>query len=277
MPRFSWRVATEGYAWQLEADDGGAEEFDTEPKLYLDLLVWEFRTYAPMSFPGLFRTFADTAPTPTATLAFANEWGNLGDVFSEPDEPDEPPDDMDDSQRRAWVRDIESDRRIYDPFSLWSISIKKMRQCVELWDARRRGQNTPDESERLLSIVEDELGQDRMEVRIERSERTPSGFALDYLPRNLLGALWLQLALAICENKDFRQCAACGKWFELSPTEHRTSRRYCSEACRSRAYRDRKVQATRMAAAGRSPEEIAETLKTKATTVKRWLSEVASE
>jgi hypothetical protein len=60
------------------------------------------------------------------------------------------------------------------------------------------------------------------------------------VPSSLLGALWLQLHQAVAGQKEYRQCAVCQGWFEISPKVSRASRRYCSDACRSQAYRDRK-------------------------------------
>ncbi|MCP4317732.1 MAG: hypothetical protein GY789_17365 [Hyphomicrobiales bacterium] len=60
------------------------------------------------------------------------------------------------------------------------------------------------------------------------------------IPINLVGALWLQFANAIEGNHDFGQCASCGSWFVVVPGAGRPDKRYCSDACRMRAYRKRK-------------------------------------
>src|SRR5262245_21200426 len=67
--------------------------------------------------------------------------------------------------------------------------------------------------------------------------------AMPLVPVTLAGAVWLQLAQAVVEQKAFRACLSCRRWFELVPELNRTSRHYCSEACRSRAYRARKDKA----------------------------------
>ena len=61
------------------------------------------------------------------------------------------------------------------------------------------------------------------------------------LPHNLIGALWLQLALAVEQSKSYRQCFECAKWFEVAPGVGRPEKQYCSDACRMRAYRKRKT------------------------------------
>lgn len=63
---------------------------------------------------------------------------------------------------------------------------------------------------------------------------------LHLVPKSLLGALWVQFALAINGDKEYRECGHCSTWFELSPGTARTSRFYCSDACKMKAYRERK-------------------------------------
>jgi hypothetical protein len=69
-------------------------------------------------------------------------------------------------------------------------------------------------------------------------------FRLGLEPFSLIGALWLETATALSEQKRFRRCKArgCEKFIELS-TDARTGRRadakYCSDACKSKAHRQR--------------------------------------
>ncbi len=65
---------------------------------------------------------------------------------------------------------------------------------------------------------------------------------LRFVPDGLLSTLWLQLAQAITLNKRYGQCAQCGAWFEISPRGARKNRVYCSNACKTRAFRERKQQ-----------------------------------
>jgi hypothetical protein len=92
------------------------------------------------------------------------------------------------------------------------------------------------------------------------------------VPKNLLGALWLQFARAVDANKDYRRCGGgCGRWMEISLDAHRTHRRFCSDACRNKAYRDRQAEARRLAAAGVSLDDIARQLGTDLQTVQGWV------
>ena len=63
-------------------------------------------------------------------------------------------------------------------------------------------------------------------------------------PKNLIAALWLQLALYVTEQKRGRQCEMCGKWFEIGQDAKQKNSKYCSNACRCAAYRRNKNNLT---------------------------------
>jgi len=123
---------------------------------------------------------------------------------------------------------------------------------------------------RVQCIVNDELRKQEVYTSLCH-DRKLGGFAFKVVPESLLGALWLQFALAVAGNKKYRACGACGQWFEVSPDVARTSRSYCKEACRARAYRARKDRAQAMAAEGKSIKQIAEELGSDEKTVTGWL------
>jgi hypothetical protein len=62
------------------------------------------------------------------------------------------------------------------------------------------------------------------------------------VPKNLLGAIWLQFAIAVETKTDFRSCAECQKWFEVTPGTGRKDKQFCSTACRVKNYRERKTR-----------------------------------
>ena len=95
---------------------------------------------------------------------------------------------------------------------------------------------------------------------------------LHMVPNSLAGALWLQFAHAIERNSDFRQCNECRIWFELSAQSGRSDKVYCSNACRSRAYRKRQANAQSLHADGISESEIAERLNSDVEAVKGWIA-----
>lgn len=88
---------------------------------------------------------------------------------------------------------------------------------------------------------------------------------------SLAGALWLQFALAVTGDKEYRPCTECGMWLEIAPDTYRTNRGYCSDACRAKAYRDRKRKAKEMAAAGHSVAAIAAELGVDDRSVAKWV------
>lgn len=62
-------------------------------------------------------------------------------------------------------------------------------------------------------------------------------FRLEFAPRNLSGAMGLQLMMAITRSADFKPCVVCGRWMEVAGGG---KKEYCSDACRMKAYRQRK-------------------------------------
>ena len=59
------------------------------------------------------------------------------------------------------------------------------------------------------------------------------GLHFDFVPSDLLSAMWLQFALGVSADCEYRACSVCGTWFELSPETARTSRRFCSDPCKA--------------------------------------------
>jgi hypothetical protein len=98
---------------------------------------------------------------------------------------------------------------------------------------------------------------------------------LRIVPKNLLGAMWLQYARGIDGNKNYRQCRACGKWFEISLEANRPTRFFCKDACRYKFYRERIAAAQKLHLDGVSIEAIAQHLETDTATVQGWIARPA--
>jgi hypothetical protein len=98
--------------------------------------------------------------------------------------------------------------------------------------------------------------------------------ATELVPDALVSALWLQFAQAIAEDRQFRACKQCGKWFQVYRDEDRRTGRkeFCQDACKSRDYRLRRERARRLKGEGKRVPEIARDLGTDVVTVKKWLS-----
>lgn len=56
------------------------------------------------------------------------------------------------------------------------------------------------------------------------------GLRLTFEARSLLGAMWLQLALAIDGNRSYERCPECGNWWDA--TGARSDKKTCSDKCR---------------------------------------------
>jgi hypothetical protein len=88
----------------------------------------------------------------------------------------------------------------------------------------------------------------------------------------LAAAIWGELAKSVSEDRLFATCKECGTPFEVAPELARTNRRFCSNGCRSKAYRERQDRARRLFTARKTFEQIAEELDSDAATVKRWIT-----
>jgi hypothetical protein len=308
MSRFLWTVPTKGYRWVLD-DHGGADavdghqagarghqptslddegqdsDEDCEAMSRLEPVLNEFQDYEPFKQPGLFRTFAILDPTKDAILGFANRYGHLGDDAEFPDDHPAPRDldpelDADElrfvpeEERSLPIRDWCRRERFYyslpEPMSRWTRAIESMRRCVEKWDQFRDGALDRSGVDNLLEEINEQLVF-QVELMLRPRERSPNLFTIEYVPRHLLAALWIQMAQAVAENKSLRECPGCGRWFEWSSKGYLRSRHYCKDACKSQAYRNRKIKAVQMAEAGRNPKEIAKCLDTRVAIVKGWL------
>jgi len=83
-------------------------------------------------------------------------------------------------------------------------------------------------------------GQLRHRFSINTQINYPAKSLINFIPNSLVGAIWLQLAQAVAELKDFQHCLECNNWIEISSERKRKDVKYCSNACRVKAYRKRK-------------------------------------
>ncbi len=90
------------------------------------------------------------------------------------------------------------------------------------------------------------------------------------VPKTLAAAMWLQFAKAIEGNKRYQQCEQCNRWFEVA-AEKREGAKFCQNACRSKAYREKQKTAKALRTQGLSVEQIAERVDSDAKTIEGWV------
>jgi hypothetical protein len=247
MNGFTWPVAVKGYEWR---------DMIPEPVLRA-VKPGLVRYFEPMDrdHTGLFRAFAEIELTKDGIRSFANQYGQLGAAVEI----------LHGREGPMATLPIQA----MEHLSEWQDQIGRMREALGLWELVRSGEGGQEEVESLRETLNRHLLH-HVSVHMVQDIRH-GGLSLRKWPVSLLGALWLQLAEAVSGNKEFRSCPTCGKWFELSPDVARTNRLFCSDKCRTRAYRGRKEQAQKLAKKGKSIKEIAKELDSDVKTVKGWI------
>ena len=233
---FRWRITEGGHKWIWDRQPGSA---CVEPMLTDGVPSGRKRQltlYPPLKeCPNLFLTFADTSPTKKGILAFADEYGLLGDGVP------------------VGVRRKPVGGKLVgtgEPFQRWQGEIRRMHQAIEVWKValrkKRKDWQSSTEVNALRRLITKTL-KGRVSPRLLWDARSRLG--LYVVPENLLGAMWLQLARAVNWQKKYERCEGpgCGKVIEISLDEsgNRADCQYCSGACRQKAYRQRKREGAR--------------------------------
>ncbi len=299
--QFEWHVAP-AYHWQDWLDEDGQKiEVPTEGLIAIDSAsgvdqAWQHyenlgqetgpvvgpvidagpdRSYRPMAkeHSALFRTFAALDYTNRdAILAFAATYGLLG-----VDTQEQGPFSVDTELGYHFVRG--------ESHLTWAREICLMKEALQLAQPRTPtdeavehkrwasfGLKPPHAKRRhrlqWLFDVHLQHVQARMSLRPEVPPR------LSMAPLTLLSAMWLQFALAVSGDKQFRECKFCKRMFEISTEQSgfRRHREFCSDSCKTKDYRRRKRTALRLAGSGTSVTSIAERTATDANTVRSWLA-----
>ena len=123
---------------------------------------------------------------------------------------------------------------------------------------------------RVQSIVNDRLTA-RVSPKILWDDHRRQEWGLYFVPESLIGTIWIQFAQAVTQNKKYRRCRQCESWFEIDHYKARTNRYFCSNACRSKAYRERQSEAKKMRDDGESLAAIADKLGSDEATVRKWV------
>ena len=233
------------------------------------------RSYSPMSksTPSLFLTFAEIDHKNLSSISdFATKFGLLGvgTVF----------------QDMAGLRRLGEHHYAWGETYLdWAREICLMREAVELtrsdrgagegrarmeWNDARLDPPYGDRYERCAWLLNSHLQDVKPRMLFAQDVEARLSFA----PTSLLSALWLQFALSLVGDKEFRSCKFCQRLFEISTdqTGFRRHREFCSDSCKTKDYRRRKRTALKLAGGRSSLRTIAERTNTKRATVRQWLA-----
>ena len=264
LARFEWEVAAGGHEWivlrwgkKLVAALTPHVDQPRPPRL-----VYPFTK----KNAGLFQRFASLPRTTDAILSFANDYGLLGPPIRQ----------QFDSSKSGRVYEVVRLPGVYrrepqypQKSHSWLAQIQLMREFLDF------SEGTPGRQRMTLKDrVNTALRETCAPVLDWTEEHTGQPqFRLDWQPRSLLGALWLQAARSV-DDKSFRPCMSCGGLMEISRAEttgKKSHSRFCSDKCRVRGYRQRKRQAVQLAQQGWTPARIAKDLGSTTATVRGWL------
>ncbi|MHB1325673.1 MAG: hypothetical protein ACYC0L_05625 [Thermoleophilia bacterium] len=260
---------------------------------------------------NLFIKFANTSPEPEEILSFANQYGLLGGdiavaVMRTGAFPGEG------ELLSSWQEEIKSMKQMWGLWSMAKDGDAEGLGRFIHWDnqdcvfyygdpdyrpgqARKQGipysiiasKDDPELFKRLqpgehvvpAKYVVQQAVNEHLKKRVSPRvlwdvQKKPVELKLFHEPNSLIGALWLQFAQAIHGEKNFYYCDQCGAAFELDARLiTRKSRKFCSNACRSKAQRERIEEALRLDEEGIKPAEIAKRLGSEIKTVKNWIAQ----
>lgn len=189
--------------------------------------------------PDLYLKIASTRPAPSAILALANTYGllryrksvitieranslDIADAF--------PCDPIEGERLSLYI----------EPARAWLLTYESINFNLRTW---AQYQATED-IDGMRSFLEDGYnyamsGSLTYQAKIDRN----TGHAYsEIIASSLESMLDVQWGMSVAANATHRQCAECLTWFIVYPGAGRPEKRYCSDACRMRAYRKRKSQ-----------------------------------
>lgn len=233
--------------------------------------------------PAIHRNFAWLDLSEESLLGFASQFGLLGGGICVPIEL---------PGKKASEQIISAG----EPVEVWYNEVKALRKAIDLWDALRSDDveaqqlffelEKPELPPKLSALVsvgrtsKPTLHVLKYCIHLHIESRVPMDVTVDddddshiveHRPLSLWAGLWGMLAMEMSDQRQYRSCAQCGSWFEVLTDAKRTTRLYCSDACRMKSYRGRQDQAKRLRGEGVSVEDIALELEADVETVERWI------
>ena len=255
---------------------------------------------------GLFTEFAALDPSPEAILQFARRYGSLGDPVTRIWIPGAAPSPGGFHGMRAGAlilrttathleilgacarllaaqpatvvgELLDNDPTTPNHGASWTAQIKKMASFLH-WLREGALASPPlhpqalDEGFGLLQQTSvNAILSETMALRLSLVNPRTRAYQLRLGPTSLLGALWVQAALAATEQMTFRECL-CGHLIAIARTSgSRPDAKFCSDKCKSQDYRNRIARARVLRAQGWAVGRIAKELGTSASSVRTWI------
>lgn len=201
------------FTWYTVGVAEWTDEEDPSLRTRPDFPYWPLREH-----PELFVRFADLPGDQESFLRFALQYGPL----------------------------LSLDPFTPDRLSQWTDEHRRLYRAVSLFDNLQAGKVRPEAQEKAHAGITDAIT-----AGLSRHHVTPTmtptgaplgiGLALAFRVVNLIGGMWLQLAVAVDGNRTYRVCEYCGKRFDA--TDAPAHKRVCDDKCRNaRSYRIRTGQ-----------------------------------
>lgn len=247
---FAQQVFTGGYRWQswesknerkYAGEDGELLAYNTNYLLTLNIsrTPHHFRSYDPFeSEPTLFRSFAklwrNGKVADSDIILFADRYGPLDHTLT----------------HAVSVVAMENGNYL-DWIGVWSLFARGMSHAVGLLDKVKRIEakatqwNEPTEYEQLRNDLEKliscYMSRAAFSLILARNCEGDDVVAgkpyLSLVPTRLIDVLWLQIANAYTEGREWRPCKECDEYFPIGQGAHNRSKLYCSNLCTMKAYR----------------------------------------
>lgn len=280
LSQFEWRISQNGYRWTKARSLSSADEqWHLSDGVPIGSHSG-YRVYRPLQeMTGLFINFAELKPTMTAIRNFSNRRGLLrggdwipvtanlagfGETF-----------DVWQSEIRAFTESYKlwgllkrGDKSRLARLITWSGTegvrynqrnhplpadfgldhgagapgrwIAQRHINPELLDSFRQGDVVQPGWYQLQHSINERM-KESVRPRLLWDAHRP-GLSLYHVPKDLISAIWLQLARAVEGDKTYNQCQQCRNWFEVnSPDGSRSDKKFCTTACRARAWRTSKA------------------------------------
>lgn len=234
-------------------------------------------------FPDAYRAFAGTEISESGIAKFASLYGMLGGIASENGAPGvvredakEPKPIIKGERFSFWAKEINAMR---EAINLWDLAAAGNQQELEKvisWENNsviysRQHIDAGGHSHDKVSLIAGENYQPALMNSMNQGDVFQAAeffvqnvvneglsgrvsprllwndeegeLQLCLVPSTLIGAFWLQFAMAVDNRSEYLRCQHCHNWFQPTRKRSRKPQIYCSQACNMKAYRQRKKAA----------------------------------